>query len=249
MGGRHPKELRRQRARKHQRTRKADHDTDEDRARSLAQDHPENFAGAGAERNAHSNFASAAAHEIGHHSIYTRRSEQERSNSKEADENDIKAARTERRRIDLRERTESRRNVRVEVVEDSARFGRDHLRVCIAEHGYGNCRARALEQIDIDGGTRRRIDAVITNISDDADDGKQAQIAIHVAELDGVADGILAGPAFAGKRFADDSDVRRIRAIVRVKDATTNERNLQNLEVAICSNTEIGGTEAFFLLG
>ncbi len=87
------------------------------------------------------------------------------------------------------------------------------------------------------------------DIANDPDDGEQAQVAIHVAELNGVADGVLTGPAFASKRLADDGYVRRIRAIVLVKEPAANEGNLENLEVAMGDNSEIGDAKPFFLLG
>src|SRR5205823_8899111 len=149
------KEERLHRACKCQRTSKPDGDADEYRAHSLAQNHREDFAGAGAESHAHTNLARAAADGIGHHAKKGRRSEQQRRNSKEADEDDIKATRAERSRIDLRESAESRRNIRVEIVQDAPRPRGDHLRVRIAEHGYGNRGAGTLEQIDVDGGLGR----------------------------------------------------------------------------------------------
>ena len=49
---------------------------------------------------------------------------------------------------------------------------------------------------------------MVATITDDADDIEQVQIAVHVAELEGAADRILAGPARAGERFADHGGVR-----------------------------------------
>ena len=148
----------------------------------------------------------------------------------------------------MRKRLELRRNLWIEVLQDTARRGSDGSRVGIAQHGHGDCRARPLEQIDVNGWLRRRIEAVFVSVAHDPDDGEQTQVAIHVSKLDGVADGILIWPAIARQRFADHGNVRRIRAVALVEDSATNEGDSENLEVSVRDDAEVRAAEAFFLL-
>src|SRR5208282_3124783 len=124
---------------------------------------------------------------------------------------------------------------------------RDGPRVGIAQHRQGNRRARSLEQIHVGGGSWGRIEAIFANVAHDAYDGEQTQIAIHVSKFDGVADGVLIGPAFARQRFADHGDVGSIRAVALVEDAPSNQGNSENLEVSVRSDAEIRTADAFFL--
>src|SRR5258707_5865151 len=174
IGGSHAKEQRLHSTRQGQRTGNPNCDTNEDRAQSLAQDHPQNVAGAGAESDTHANFARAAADRIGHHAKHPCRCEQQRGDSEESDENDVESPRAERSGIHLRKRPKPGRNLRVEILQDSPRRGSDQAGVGVTEHRYGDGRARPLEQIHIDGGARRRIEAIFVSVAHDADDGQQA---------------------------------------------------------------------------
>ena len=51
------------------------------------------------------------------------------------------------------------------------------------------------------------------HIRNNADDREQPQVAIHVPEFNRVADRVLAGPAFARQRVADQGHMRRFRPI------------------------------------
>src|SRR6266849_8260259 len=93
----------------------------EDRAQSLAQDHPQNVAGGRPESDTHANLPRAAADRIGHHAKHPYRCEQQRGDSEESDENNVESPRAQRGGIDLRKRPEPRRNLRVELLQDSSR--------------------------------------------------------------------------------------------------------------------------------
>src|SRR5258707_857568 len=121
IGGSHAKEQRLHSTRQGQRTGNPNCDTNEDRAQSLAQDHPQNVAGAGAESDTHANFARAAGDRIGHHAENACGGEKQGDDSEESDENDVESARAERCGIDLRKRAEPRRNFWVKVLQDSTR--------------------------------------------------------------------------------------------------------------------------------
>ena len=77
------------------------------------------------------------------------------------------------------------------------------------------------------------------NVANDANHRQQAQIPIHVPELNGLADRVLTRPAFARQRLADQRDVRRIRTVALVKSSTLNKRNPEYLEVFIRCGAEI----------
>src|SRR5487761_1556552 len=92
--------------------------------------------------------------------------------------------------------------------------------------------AAALAVSNINDRTRRAIESAGANIGNDANDRERLQIAIHIAEVNHLADGILIWPALAGQRFADDSDVRRINAVLRIEEPSAHERDVQGAEVA-----------------
>ena len=106
-------------------------------------------------------------------------------------------------------------------------------RLGFAQHRHGHRRARPLEQVDVDGRTRRRVEPVVVRVAHDPDDGQQTQVAIHVSELDRVADRVLVRPPVARQRFADHRHVRRIGAVALVEDSPSNQRNAENLEVSV----------------
>ena len=85
------------------------------------------------------------------------------------------------------------------------------------------------------------------NVANDADDGQQTQVAIHVSKLNRVADGVLIWPAVARKRFTDHGNVRRVRAVALVEDSPSNQRNSQNLEILVRGDAEVRNSNAFFL--
>ena len=148
----------------------------------------------------------------------------------------------------MRKRPELRRNLRVEVLQNSSRRGRDQARVGVTQHRQGDRRARPLEQIHIHGGTRRRIEPVIVNVAHDSNDSQQTNVAIHIPKLDGMADGVLIWPTVARQRFADDGNVRRVGAVALVEDSPANQRNSQRLEVSVRDDAEVRAAKALFLL-
>src|SRR5215470_2092669 len=106
---------------------------------------------------------------------------------------------------------------------------------------------RALKQIHINGGIRRCIHTVVVDVADNADDGQQPNVTIHISELNGVANGVLVGPACARQGLADDGKVGRIGAIAVIENSSAKERNPESLEVAFCRDTEISRLESLFL--
>jgi hypothetical protein len=93
IGGGHTEEQRLYRTRQGQRADNPNRDTEEDRAQSLAQDHPQNVARACPESDAHTDFARAAADRIGHYAKHPCGCEQQRDDSEESDENDVESSR------------------------------------------------------------------------------------------------------------------------------------------------------------
>src|SRR2546430_1008115 len=73
----------------------------------------------------------------------------------------------------------------------------------------------------------------IMHVTYNANNRQQAEVAIHVPEFNGVADGILAGPALAREGYADDCRMGRVGAVVLVKDSPTKKRNSERLEISV----------------
>ena len=56
----------------------------------------------------------------------------------------------------------------------------------------------------IDFAQRKEVARVVfPDVANDADNLQRAQVAIHVAEFNGLADGILVGPSLAGQGITD----------------------------------------------
>src|SRR5260370_25719724 len=121
IGGSHAKEERFNGGCQCQRAGNSNCDTNEYRAQSLAHYHPQNVAGARAESDTHANLARAAADGIGHHAKPPCRSEKQRDDSEEPDENDVESPRAQRSGLDLRKRPEPCRDLGNAVLKDSSR--------------------------------------------------------------------------------------------------------------------------------
>src|SRR6266700_341417 len=106
---------------------------------------------------------------------------------------------------------------------------------------------RALEQVHIDSRVWRCIDTVFMDIRNNANNRKQPDVTIHVPELNGLTNRILAGPALARKGCADYSNVRRIGAVTFVKCAAFEEGNSEGLKISISRDAKICCPKALFL--
>src|SRR5438034_11303220 len=124
-------------------------------------------------------------------------------------------------------------------MQDVARCRRDLLRVRIAQHCERHLWLRTLEEIYVHGRLWWRIGAVIMHVTDNANNRQQADVAIHVPEFNGVADGILAGPALAREGCANDRRVGRISAVALVKDSRTQERNSESMNLSERRNAKM----------
>src|SRR5207302_6980931 len=132
-------------------------------------------------------------------------------------------------------------------MQDLARCRRDLLRVRIAQHCERHLRLRTLEEIYVHGRLWWRIGAVIMHVTYNANNRQQADVATHVPEFNGVADGILAGPALAREGCADDCRMGRVGAVALVKDSPTKKRNSERLEISVSCDAKIGFPKALFL--
>jgi len=111
-----------------------------------------------------------------------------------------------------------------------------------APHGV-----RALETVDVNGRTRRNLETPRPNVTHDADNGEETQIAIHVPKFNFATQRILVGPFFGGERLADQSSVRGIGRVAVIEEAALQEGNAERLEVALGSDGEVGVAEAGFI--
>jgi hypothetical protein len=78
------------------------------------------------------------------------------------------------------------------------------------------------------------------NVTHDANDREQAHVSIHVSEFKRVADWVLPGPPQTSQRLANHRYVRRIGSVAFLKDAPSNERDAESLEISIGRHTKIG---------
>ena len=98
----------------------------------------------------------------------------------------------------------------------------------------------ALVVIGVNDGAGREIEALGADIVDDADDGEGLQVAVHVAEFDGLADGVLVGPALAGKGLADEGGVGAVGVGAGVEEAAADEGNFEGAEVGFAGDAVEG---------
>ena len=85
------------------------------------------------------------------------------------------------------------------------------------------------------------------HVTYNANNRQQADVAIHVSEFNGAADGILAGPALAREGCADDCRMGRVGAVALVKDSPTKERNSERLKISVGCDAKIGFPKSLFL--
>ena len=101
------------------------------------------------------------------------------------------------------------RLVRVDPVDGVGRRSRDML------IGFATVRTRTVEEsvgywrsVEVDLVGRRRREAVLPHVADDADDREPR---LPLVEGDAVADGLLAGPEVVGHRLVDERDAGSLR--------------------------------------
>src|SRR5579863_169578 len=105
--------------------------------------------------------------------------------------------------IDLSECAEIWRDIRSFLAQNAAR-GRHHgTRVGVGVQHHTEVRSRALQQVHVDGWARRLFEAIFMGIADDSYYSEKVQVAIHIAELNGLAYWILMGPARTCKGFGN----------------------------------------------
>src|SRR5215470_8068258 len=135
----------------------------------------------------------------------------------------------------MSERVEARNESRIEIADDFARGGKNWA----GNAGIPNDKAeladrlRALPVVDVDNRTRRSFKAAFANVAHDAHYHKQARIAIHVAEFDGLAQRIMVRPLLLCQRIADDGDRLRIGRVAIFKESSLQHGNTQCLEISL----------------
>src|SRR5262245_44691355 len=98
---------------------------------------------------------------------------------------------------------------------------------------------RTLKQIYIHGWLRWRVGTVFMHVTNDANDGQQPEIAIHISKFNGVADGVLAGPARASERRTDQGHVCRVRAVAVIEHSPANDGNSKCLKISSSRDAKI----------
>src|SRR6185437_3626314 len=97
----------------------------------------------------------------------------------------------------MRKRSKLRRNFGIHVMQNFARRRGNRAGIGVAQHRYRDKGKWTLKQVSINRRARGLIETVFVNVADDPDNREQPQIAVHVPELDRMANWVLPGPAFA----------------------------------------------------
>ena len=72
---------------------------------------------------------------------------------------------------------------------------------------------------------------VFTGVANDPDDRQQVQVPVHVAELNGLPDRVLARPPHPGERLVDERHVGRLETVTAVEEPAAAERDAERLEI------------------
>src|SRR5690606_33490488 len=80
---------------------------------------------------------------------------------------------------------------------------------------------------------------VLLHVAHDADDRERPKIPVHVAELDQLAERILARPARLGERCADHGDMRRVAGVALGEKAPADKWHAHRAEVVRARDCEL----------
>ena len=183
---------------------------------TLPQNQPEHVAALRAERHADADLARPLRGDVSHDAVEPDHREEERRARENAEHHHAETAAVERGGDELLERFEiasafpdRARALRAASPRSSSprrHWLRSTMENCAAA-------ARALEVVHVNCRPRFGVEAVIAHIADHADDVKQTEVAVHVAELDLFSDRVLVRPITPHQCLADQRDVRRVRAV------------------------------------
>ena len=143
--------------------------------------------------------------------VYADRGQQQGCGGKDDDQREIEPSGLDRRAKDLQKRSKARGDLRGHPADDLADCGERTLGTdaCSNDDCEVPPRAQPLAIIYVHRGLSGFFQTSVAHVAHDADHDKQPHIAIHVPELDGAAQRILAGPGGAGHRLADDRHLLR----------------------------------------
>src|SRR6185503_9827915 len=94
-----------------------------------------------------------------------------------------------------------------------------------------------LQRVAIYRRINRRVHSIIVYIADNSDHGQQSQVAIHVSELNRLANRIFIGPVLLNERLAHYGCVRSIWLIARIEGPAAQYWDLHRRKI-----TGAGGT-------
>lgn len=189
----------------------------------------------GAEGDTHPDLLVPLRHLEGDDAVDADDGEQERRGSEETEQEELEAALFQRAGEDLLERLDAGSDLRVDVVDQPSHRAHQGFRIALRDDddverpGEGT---GTLPRVGVEGGPRRRFQARFADVSDDPDDGERTQVAVHVAELDQLADRILRGPGGVGQRLADHGDMSRLWMVSLVEQPAVQQRDPHRPEVA-----------------
>src|SRR6267142_372474 len=224
-------------------------DADRRSCRGLQKYHGKNLRCRRAQGHANADLADAARDRIGSYAVYADDSKQKSGERKTADENQAETSGFKGSREGLVQSTEFDGHFRIEAAPNGACSSKRGLRLCggARKDGEAPRGVRALETADVNGGTRWNFESPVANVTHDADNRKEAQIAVHVPKFNVAAQGILVGPSFGSEGLADQSDVKSIGGIAVIEEAALKDGNAERLEVALGGDGIVSVAEAGFI--
>src|SRR5882762_7725355 len=218
--------------------------------RSLDKNHCKDLRRRGTERHANAEFTNAPRDGVGSHTVNADDRKQERHYRETRDEHHAKDTRFVGCGENAGERAELHRNFGIDVPNDVANRGEQSFGFCGRANNDGKTSGNiwVLPIVDVNGRVRIGFNTLVADVSDDANDGKEARVAVHVSKLDGVTDGIPIRPLLGGERSADQSDVRSVKRIPAVKKAALQKRNPESLKVSLADHVIVGVAQARLIM-
>src|SRR5258708_3636604 len=210
-------------------------DADGGSCRCLQKDHGKNLRRRRAQGHANADLAHAARDRIGSHAVDSDDREQQGRYRETTDQDQAESARFKRSRESLLQSTECDGHFRIEAAHNGACSGKRGLRRRggAGKDGETPNSVRALETVDVNSGTGRNFEGPVTDVTHDADNRKEPQIAVHVSKFNLVAEWILIRPFFVGEGLADQSNVRSIGGVAVIEEAALQDGDAERLEVAL----------------
>ena len=187
-----------QHARHGERQADAERQPDDNEPRSFTQ-HALDVGLPGAERETNTEFPTPLRDQIREHAVNPEHGDEHRRAGKRRGQHERHPSGCDGLRDHIVDGPESRRYLRRDLLNDPPGVGHDHRRVdgCLQHQAEIERAERTLPIVGVEGWQRLRIEAALPHVADDADDGEEAEIAIHAAVFDLFPDRVPRRPSRA----------------------------------------------------